>query len=104
MAMAKQVQWINMGPEAVISPGGIDVHCHISELGRNWEGYHSCTRAAAAGGITTILGMPLNSLPPTTTKEAFDMEVDRAVHTYVLDGRRGIVGRSDSGKPGPRCG
>eukprot|EP00550_Attheya_septentrionalis_P011004 CAMPEP_0198305966 /NCGR_PEP_ID=MMETSP1449-20131203/58177_1 /TAXON_ID=420275 /ORGANISM="Attheya septentrionalis, Strain CCMP2084" /LENGTH=425 /DNA_ID=CAMNT_0044008511 /DNA_START=627 /DNA_END=1904 /DNA_ORIENTATION=- len=73
-----------MGPEAVISPGGIDVHCHISELGRNWEGYHSCTRAASAGGITTILGMPLNSLPPTTTKEAFDMEVDRAVHTSLM--------------------
>jgi allantoinase len=84
MASAKNISMKNMGGDAVISPGLIDVHCHISGLGRNWEGYYSCTRAAAAGGITTIMGMPLNSLPPTTTKAAFEMEVDRAVNTSLM--------------------
>lgn len=62
------------GTTAVLSPGLIDVHAHISALGRNWEGYETATKAAASGGITTIMGMPLNSIPPTTTLEAVDME------------------------------
>lgn len=53
---------------AVIMPGIIDTHVHINEPGRtDWEGFESGTRAAAAGGITTILDMPLNSVPATTT-------------------------------------
>jgi allantoinase len=61
-----------------LSPGLIDIHTHISSLGRNWEGYTSATEAAAAGGITTIIGMPLNSLPPTCSVKEVEMELEEA--------------------------
>jgi allantoinase len=49
-------------------PGLVDSHVHINEPGRTeWEGFASATRAAAAGGVTTVIDMPLNSIPPTTT-------------------------------------
>ncbi|SDC47767.1 allantoinase AllB [Streptomyces prasinopilosus] len=52
----------------VLLPGLVDTHVHVNDPGRSeWEGFRSATRAAAAGGITTLLDMPLNSLPPTTT-------------------------------------
>ncbi|MFK4221853.1 allantoinase AllB [Streptomyces sp. NPDC019890] len=52
----------------VVLPGLVDTHVHVNDPGRTeWEGFWSATRAAAAGGITTLLDMPLNSLPPTTT-------------------------------------
>ena len=52
----------------VIMPGLVDSHVHVNEPGRTeWEGFVTATRAAAAGGITTIVDMPLNSIPPTTT-------------------------------------
>src|SRR5580704_3710210 len=51
-------------------PGLIDAHIHINEPGRTeWEGFATATRAAAAGGYTTLVDMPLNCLPPTTTVE-----------------------------------
>ena len=54
--------------ELALLPGLIDPHVHINEPGRTeWEGFATGTRAAAAGGITTIFDMPLNCLPPTTT-------------------------------------
>ncbi|WP_327112976.1 allantoinase AllB [Streptomyces sp. NBC_01341] len=54
----------------VILPGLVDTHVHVNDPGRTeWEGFWTATRAAAAGGITTLLDMPLNSLPPTTTVE-----------------------------------
>src|SRR5665647_825053 len=57
--------------DSVILPGLVDSHVHINEPGRTeWEGFSSATRAAAAGGITTIVDMPLNSLPPTTSTAA----------------------------------
>jgi len=57
----------------VISPGIVDTHVHINEPGRtDWEGFDTGTRAAAAGGVTTIVDMPLNSIPATTTVEALD--------------------------------
>ena len=56
----------------VIMPGLIDSHVHINEPGRTeWEGFDSATRAAAAGGITTLIDMPLNSSPVTTSAKAF---------------------------------
>ena len=61
-----------------LSPGLIDVHTHISSLGRNWEGYTTATQAAASGGITTIVGMPLNSLPPTCSAEIVEQELEQA--------------------------
>ena len=61
-----------------LSPGLIDVHTHISALGRNWEGYSTATAAAAAGGITTIIGMPLNSIPPTVSIDEVEQELECA--------------------------
>lgn len=52
---------------AVVMPGLVDTHVHINEPGRaEWEGFHTATRAAAAGGVTTLVEMPLNSIPATT--------------------------------------
>src|SRR5712691_11559169 len=56
---------------SVVSPGIVDSHVHVNEPGRTeWEGFDTATRAAAAGGITTIVDMPLNSIPATTTVAA----------------------------------
>ncbi|MBK5258855.1 MAG: allantoinase AllB [Thermoanaerobaculia bacterium] len=53
-----------------IMPGLVDSHVHVNEPGRTeWEGFATATRAAAAGGITTIVDMPLNSIPPTTSAD-----------------------------------
>src|SRR5438105_8166448 len=57
----------------VVSPGIVDPHVHVNEPGRtDWEGFYTATRAAAAGGLTTIVDMPLNSVPATTTAAALD--------------------------------
>jgi allantoinase len=59
--------------DLVILPGLVDSHVHVNEPGRTeWEGFETATRAALAGGITTIVDMPLNSLPPTTTVSALE--------------------------------
>jgi len=61
-------------------PGLVDTHVHVNEPGRTqWEGFASATRAAAAGGVTTIVDMPLNSIPPTTTLIGLEAK-RRAVH------------------------
>jgi allantoinase len=58
--------------DAVIMPGLVDAHVHVNEPGRtDWEGFATATRAAAAGGVTTLVDMPLNSIPPTTTLAGF---------------------------------
>jgi allantoinase len=62
---------------AVIMPGVIDVHVHINEPGRtDWEGFDTATQAAAAGGITSIVDMPLNASPVTTTLAAFNEKLE----------------------------
>jgi allantoinase len=69
---------VDLGDDEVLLPGLVDTHVHVNEPGRTeWEGFATATRAAAAGGVTTILDMPLNSVPPTTTVDA--LEVKRAV-------------------------
>ena len=56
-----------------VLPGLVDTHVHINEPGRtDWEGFESATRAAAAGGVTTLVDMPLNSIPATTTVESLE--------------------------------
>ncbi|MBV9094154.1 MAG: allantoinase AllB, partial [Streptosporangiaceae bacterium] len=61
---------IDLGDLALL-PGLVDTHVHVNEPGRaDWEGFASATRAAAAGGVTAICDMPLNSVPPTTTVAA----------------------------------
>jgi allantoinase len=62
---------VTLADDEVLLPGLVDTHVHVNEPGRTeWEGFDSATRAAAAGGVTTILDMPLNSTPPTVTVEA----------------------------------
>ncbi|MDF1602860.1 allantoinase AllB [Nocardioides sp. YIM 152315] len=59
---------VDLADDEVLLPGLVDTHVHVNEPGRTaWEGFASATRAAAAGGVTTIVDMPLNSVPPTTT-------------------------------------
>ena len=66
--------------DLVILPGLVDSHVHINEPGRTeWEGFNTATQAAAAGGITALVDMPLNCIPVTTTKAEFEEKLD-AVH------------------------
>ncbi|MDF2581270.1 MAG: allB [Microbacterium sp.] len=72
--------------DAVLLPGLVDSHVHVNEPGRTeWEGFRSATRAAAAGGVTTIVDMPLNSVPPTTTVEGLDIKRAAAVASAHVD-------------------
>ena len=65
--------------DSIVMPGLVDTHVHVNEPGRtDWEGFETATRAAAAGGVTTIVDMPLNSIPATTTREAFETKLKAA--------------------------
>src|SRR5215813_8723246 len=76
---------IEAGPESIVMPGLVDTHVHVNEPGRtDWEGFETATRAAAAGGVTTILDMPLNSIPPTTSVKALEKKMEAvAGRVYV---------------------
>jgi allantoinase len=66
---------LTVDPTHVLLPGLVDTHVHVNEPGRTeWEGFVTATTAAAFGGVTTVLDMPLNSLPPTTTAAALDLK------------------------------
>jgi allantoinase len=68
---------VTIGDDVVLLPGLVDSHVHVNDPGRaDWEGFEHATRAAAAGGVTTIVDMPLNSVPPTTDLEG--LRVKRA--------------------------
>jgi len=68
-AVADEV--VQLAADEVLLPGLVDTHVHVNEPGRTgWEGFTSATRAAAAGGVTTIVDMPLNSIPPTVDVDA----------------------------------
>ncbi|XP_310887.6 allantoinase [Anopheles gambiae] len=70
----------------MLMPGLIDTHVHINEPGRTeWEGFHTATKAAAAGGFTTICDMPLNSIPPTTTVANLRAKVNAARGKIFVD-------------------
>ena len=76
--LSRDTQMIDAG-ESVVMPGVVDTHVHVNEPGRtDWEGFETATRAAAAGGITTILDMPLNSIPATTTVAGMEAKRDAA--------------------------
>lgn len=85
--------------ELALLPGLVDAHTHINEPGRTeWEGFATGTRAAAAGGFTTIVDMPLNCLPETTDVEALELKreaargkamVDYALWGGAVDGNQG---------------
>jgi allantoinase len=69
------VETIDAGSMCLL-PGLVDTHVHINDPGRtDWEGFETATRAAAAGGVTTLVDMPLNSIPPTTTLEGLKAKV-----------------------------
>jgi allantoinase len=75
----------NLGDLALL-PGLVDTHVHVNEPGRtHWEGFATATRAAAAGGVTTIVDMPLNSLPPTVDVEALAVKRRAAAHQSFVD-------------------
>src|ERR687889_289244 len=64
-------QTVQLAEDEVLLPGLVDTHVHVNEPGRTeWEGFATATRAAAAGGVTTIVDMPLNSVPPTVSADA----------------------------------
>ncbi len=100
--------------EAVLLPGLVDSHVHINEPGRTeWEGFRTATRAAAAGGYTLLVDMPLNCLPATTTVAALEAKraaasgqccVDwRAWGGVVSDNQEHIEGLAAAGVPGFKC-
>jgi allantoinase len=70
----------------VLMPGLVDTHVHINEPGRaDWEGFSAATRAAAAGGVTTLIEMPLNSVPATTTAAAYREKLAAAAGKLWVD-------------------
>ena len=72
--------------ESVVMPGLVDTHVHLNEPGRtDWEGFIPGTRAAAAGGVTTLIDMPLNSIPPTTTMRGLHAKVEAARNQCWVD-------------------
>lgn len=72
--------------ESVVMPGLVDTHVHINAPGRTeWEGFRSATLAAAAGGVTTVIDMPLNSVPPTTTLAGLLTKLDAARDECFVD-------------------
>ncbi|WP_433826288.1 allantoinase AllB [Actinoplanes sp. CA-015351] len=76
---------VDLGDDALL-PGLVDTHVHVNEPGRTeWEGFASATRAAAAGGVTTIIDMPLNSLPPTVHAEALKIKQAAATGQIHVD-------------------
>ncbi len=74
-ALFPGVPVIDLAADEVLLPGLVDSHVHVNEPGRtDWEGFATATLAAAAGGITTIVDMPLNCLPPTTDASALELK------------------------------
>ncbi|WP_432506956.1 allantoinase AllB [Kineococcus arenarius] len=75
-----------LADDEVLLPGLVDTHVHVNEPGRTeWEGFASATRAAAAGGITTILDMPLNSVPATLDPVALEVKRSAAAGRCAVD-------------------
>src|SRR3977135_776256 len=100
--------------DAVVMPGLVDTHVHVNEPGRSdWEGFDTATRAATAGGVTTIVDMPLNSIPATTTVDGLHKKrraaqgkchVDVAFWGGVVPGNAAdLDGLVDAGVRGFKC-
>jgi allantoinase len=99
---------------ASLLPGLVDTHVHINQPGRTeWEGFHTATRAAAAGGYTTLIDMPLNCLPETTTVAALEAKRAEARGAVfidwmswggaVADNQAHILPLAQAGVPGFKC-
>ncbi|WP_103350129.1 allantoinase AllB [Amycolatopsis sp. CA-128772] len=77
---------LDLGDDVVLLPGLVDTHVHVNDPGRaEWEGFETATRAAAAGGVTTIVDMPLNSLPPTVDVAALEVKRTAAAGRVHVD-------------------
>jgi allantoinase len=77
---------VPLADDEVLLPGLVDSHVHVNEPGRTeWEGFASATAAAAAGGVTTIVDMPLNSIPPTTSVAALHVKREAAEAQVAVD-------------------
>ncbi|HEX4336858.1 MAG TPA: allantoinase AllB [Polyangiaceae bacterium] len=89
--------------DLVVSPGIVDCHVHVNEPGRTeWEGFETATRAAAAGGVTTLVDMPLNSIPVTTSADALAAKVASSENERFVDVGfwGGVVPRNANELPG----
>jgi allantoinase len=102
------------GEDSVVMPGLVDSHVHVNEPGRTeWEGFATATRAAAAGGVTTIVDMPLNCIPATTSLDGLNAKlaaargkllVDCAFWGGVVPGNTGELAKLwDAGVVGFKC-
>ncbi len=81
----KNIHVVDVGNSAVM-PGLVDTHVHINEPGRTeWEGFETATKAAAAGGVTTLVDMPLNSSPVTTNSKALQEKISAAEGKLYVD-------------------
>jgi allantoinase len=77
---------LRLADDEVLLPGLVDSHVHVNDPGRtDWEGFTSATRAAAAGGVTTIVDMPLNSIPPTCDVPALALKRKTAETQAYVD-------------------
>ena len=84
--MSADCEVVDAGEQAVVMPGLVDTHVHINSPGRTeWEGFETATHAAAAGGITTLVDMPLNSIPPTTSLAGFNAKLQTAKNNCYVD-------------------
>lgn len=105
---------VELTDDQVMIPGLVDTHVHVNEPGRTeWEGFESATKAAAAGGVTTLVDMPLNSIPPTVDREALRIKREVAGPKAYIDvgfwggavpGNKGeLRGLHDDGVFGFKC-
>ncbi len=112
-AIPEGCERINLGSLAVL-PGLVDTHVHLNEPGRTeWEGFWTGTRAAAMGGFTTLVDMPLNCLPETTTVEALEAKRTAAKGQCavdwttwggaVADNQEHLIPLAEAGVPGFKC-
>lgn len=84
--IAGDCELVEADENSVIMPGLVDTHVHVNAPGRtDWEGFQNATAAAAAGGTTTLVDMPLNSIPATTTLAAFRTKLDEAKDKCFID-------------------
>lgn len=105
---------VELAEDEVLLPGLVDTHVHVNDPGRSdWEGFDTATRAAAAGGVTTLVDMPLNSLPPTVDVASLDVKRRAAEGRIAVDvgfwggavpgNRGGLRALHDAGVFGFKC-
>lgn len=113
-SIPQNAQLITLADAVAVLPGLVDTHVHINEPGRTeWEGFATATRAAAAGGYTTLIDMPLNCLPETTTVAALKEKRRAAVAKCTVDwmswggavdgNQHHLQPLADAGVPGYKC-